>query len=82
MSTGILSFGNSSPSPSAIFTYSRRADGLAGLWILLTIYFDILKSTASEDVKDSALHYLFDYADTVILHSEEFRRGIHRCFPG
>jgi pyruvate,orthophosphate dikinase len=51
--------------------YSRHADGLAGLWVLLTIYFDVLKSTANEDVKDSALHYLFDYADAVILHSEE-----------
>jgi len=62
--------------------YSRRADGLAGLWILLTIYFDILKSTASEDVKDSALHYLFDYADTVILHSEEFLERNLSLFPG
>ncbi|MFA5280227.1 MAG: PEP/pyruvate-binding domain-containing protein [Smithellaceae bacterium] len=61
--------------------YSRHADGLAGLWILLTIYFDILKSAAGEDVKDSALHYLFDYADTVLLHSEEFLERNLPLFP-
>ena len=54
------------------YLYNKHPDGLGAIAILKAIYFDILKSSASEEVKDSAIHYLFDYADAIILQSNEF----------
>lgn len=62
--------------------YNHHPDGLDALFILLTIYFDVLKSPASDDVKDSAIHYLFDYADAIILQSNEFLERNLSLFPG
>ena len=62
--------------------YNQHPEGLVALSILLTIYFDVLKSAASEDVKDSAIHYLFDYADAIITQSNEFQERNLSLFPG
>src|SRR5512145_954661 len=45
------------------YVYNNHPEGLTALSILITIYFDVLKSAASDDVKDSAIHYLFDFTD-------------------
>ena len=63
------------------YIYNSHPEGLAALSILLSIYFDILKSSASEDIKDSAIHYLFDYADAVILQSNEMLERNLSLFP-
>lgn len=63
------------------YIYNKHPEGLTALSILLTIYFDVLKSTASDDVKDSAIHYLFDYADAIILQSNEFLDRNLSLFP-
>ena len=63
------------------YIYNSHPEGLAALSILLSIYFDILKSSASEDIKDSAIHYLFDYADAVILQSSEMLERNLSLFP-
>ncbi len=63
------------------YIYNKHPDGLKALSILLTIYFDILKSSASEDVRDSAIHYLFDYADAIVLQSGEFLERNLSLFP-
>jgi pyruvate,orthophosphate dikinase len=64
------------------YIYNKHPEGLSALSILLTIYFDVLKSSASDDVKDSAIHYLFDYADAIIMQSNEFLERNLSLFPG
>ncbi len=64
------------------YVYNKHPEGLTALSILLAIYFDILKSHASEDIKDSAIHCLFDYADTIILQSHDFLERNSSLFPG
>lgn len=64
------------------YIYNNHPEGIAALSILLTIYFDVLKSTASEDVKDSTIHYLFDFADTIVMQSNEFLERNLSLLPG
>ncbi len=64
------------------YIYNNHPEGLNALSILLNIYFDVLKSAASEDVKDSAIHCLFDYVDAVIMQSNEFLDRNLSLFPG
>ena len=64
------------------YIYNKHPEGLTAISILLTIYFDILKSAATEDVKDSAIHYLFDYADAIITQSNEFLERNLSVLPG
>ncbi|MFO7570073.1 MAG: hypothetical protein R6W75_09780, partial [Smithellaceae bacterium] len=53
------------------YIFNGHAEGPRALSMLLDIYFDVILSAASEDVKDSAIRYLFDYADAVVGHSNE-----------
>ncbi|MRR17442.1 MAG: hypothetical protein EG826_13395 [Deltaproteobacteria bacterium] len=62
--------------------YNNHPEGLTALSILFTIYFDVLKSSASDDIKDSAIHYLFDFADAIIMHSGDFLTRNLSLFPG
>jgi pyruvate,orthophosphate dikinase len=64
------------------YLYNAHPEALSALNILLTIYIDVLKSSASDDVKDSAIHYLFDYVDTIILQSNESLKRNLSIFPG
>jgi len=52
--------------------FNTHQGRMSALSLLLDIYFEVIKSAASSDVKDSAIHYLFDYADTVLNQSNEF----------
>jgi len=64
------------------YIYNNHPEGLTALSILFTIYFDVLKSPASEDVKDSAIHYLFDFADAIIIQSGDFLTRNLSLLPG
>ena len=64
------------------YIYNSSPEGLSALSMLLAIYFDVLKSPASEDVKESAIHYLFDYAYAIILQSNEYLERNLSLFPG
>src|SRR5512145_291136 len=64
------------------YIYNNHAEGVKAISILTTMYFDILKSSASEDIKDSASAYLFDYMDAVITHSNEHLNRNLSLFPG
>ncbi len=54
------------------YIYNKHQDGLSALSIMIRIYFDVIKSASSQDIKDSAIHYLFDYIDTILTQSNEF----------
>jgi pyruvate,orthophosphate dikinase len=54
------------------YIYNSHQDGLSALSMMLRIYFDVIKSASSKDIKDSAIHYLFDYIDTILTQSNEF----------
>jgi pyruvate,orthophosphate dikinase len=54
------------------YIYNNHQDGLSALSIILRIYFDVIRSSSSMDVKDNAIHYLFDYVDTIFTKSNEF----------
>jgi len=54
------------------YIYNNHQDGLSALSMMLRIYFDVIKSASSKDIKDSAIHYLFDYIDTILTQSNEF----------
>jgi pyruvate,orthophosphate dikinase len=54
------------------YIYNNHQDGLSALSMMLRIYFDVIKSALSKDIKDSAIHYLFDYIDTILTQSNEF----------
>ena len=64
------------------YIYNNHPEGLTALSILFTIYFDVLKSPASEDIKDSAIHYLFDFADAIIVQSGDFLPRNLSLLPG
>ncbi|MEI6610699.1 MAG: hypothetical protein WCO53_13260, partial [Deltaproteobacteria bacterium] len=53
------------------YIYSRHSDGLTALTVILKIYQDVIKLPQSEEIKDSAIHYLFDYIDTLLVQSNE-----------
>jgi pyruvate, orthophosphate dikinase len=54
------------------YNYNNHQDGLSALSMMLHIYFDVIKLSSSYDIKDSAIHYLFDYIDTILTQSNEF----------
>jgi pyruvate, orthophosphate dikinase len=54
------------------YIYNKHQEGLSALSMMLRIYFDVIKSASSKDIKDSAIHYLFDYIDTILTQSNEF----------
>lgn len=54
------------------YIYSNHQDGLSALTTMRDIYFEIMQSATDKDVKDSAIHYLFDYIDTIITQSNTF----------
>jgi pyruvate,orthophosphate dikinase len=54
------------------YIYNNHQDGLSALSIMLRIYFDVIKSASNRDIRDSAIHYLFDYIDTILTQSNEF----------
>jgi pyruvate,orthophosphate dikinase len=54
------------------YIYNNHQDGLSALSMMLRIYFDVIKSASNRDIKDSAIHYLFDYIDTILTQSNEF----------
>jgi len=53
------------------YIYNHHQDGLAALTVILKIYLDVIKLSLGEDIKDSAIHYLFDYIDTLLAQSNE-----------
>ncbi|OGP91047.1 MAG: hypothetical protein A2031_09030 [Deltaproteobacteria bacterium RBG_19FT_COMBO_43_11] len=53
------------------YEFNQHKDGLSALSILLTIYLDVIKFPSSDEIKDSAIHYLFDYIDTILSRSKE-----------
>ena len=63
------------------YVYNKHQDGLSALSMMLRIYFDVIKSSSSNDVKDSAIHYLFDYIDTIYTQSGEFLPRNLSLFP-
>lgn len=63
------------------YVYNKHQDGLSALSMMLRIYFDVIKSSSSNDVKDSAIHYLFDYIDTIYTQSSEFLPRNLSLFP-
>jgi len=54
------------------YIYNNHQDGMSALSMMLRIYFDVIKSASNRDIKDSAIHYLFDYIDTILTQSNEF----------
>ncbi len=53
------------------YEYNQHPDGFTALSLLMRIYFDVIKYVANEEVKDSALRYLFDFIDTLLAKSGE-----------
>ena len=53
------------------YIYNKHQDGLSALATMLCIYFEVIKSSSDKDVKDNAVHYLFDYIDTILNQSNE-----------
>jgi len=51
--------------------FNRHPDGFAALEMILNIYFEVIRSSTSCEVRDSAIHYLFDYVDTILTQSAE-----------
>ncbi len=51
--------------------FNKAPEGRSALSMLLDIYFDIINLSTQEEVRDSAVHYLFDFADTVLEHSHD-----------
>jgi len=54
------------------YIYNNHPDGLTAHSIIMSIYFNIIRSSSDKDVKDNAIHYLFDYIDTIFTQSNEF----------
>ncbi len=63
------------------YVYNKHQDGLEAIATMLCVYFNIIKSSADADVKDSAVHYLFDYIDAIFNQSKEFLPRNQSLFP-
>jgi len=63
------------------YIYNNHPDGLSALSIMLHIYFNIITSSSDKDVKDNAIHYLFDYLDTIFTQSNESLSRNLSLFP-
>jgi pyruvate,orthophosphate dikinase len=63
------------------YIFNDHQDGLTALSMMLRIYFEVIKSSSVPDVKDSAIHYLFDYLDTIITRSNELLPRNLALFP-
>ena len=53
------------------YEINTHPEGLPALNVIMGIYFDVIRS-AGEDVKETAVRYLFDFMDTVVSKSREF----------
>ncbi|MBN1364897.1 MAG: hypothetical protein JW976_08855 [Syntrophaceae bacterium] len=51
--------------------YNNHQNGLSALDMMVSIYFDVIKSSSDRDLRDSAIQYLFDYIDTIFNQSNE-----------
>ncbi|MDI6741130.1 MAG: PEP/pyruvate-binding domain-containing protein [Smithella sp.] len=51
--------------------FNHHQDGLGALSIILRIYLNVIRSSAGDEVKDNAIHYLLDYMDTILTRSNE-----------
>jgi pyruvate,orthophosphate dikinase len=63
------------------YIYNKHQDGLSALATMLCIYFEVIKSSSDKDVKDNAVHYLFDYIDTILNQSNEQTARNLSLFP-
>jgi len=63
------------------YIYNNHPDGLSALATMLCIYFEIIKSSSDKDVRDSAIHYLFDYIDTILNQSGDCLSRNVSLFP-
>ena len=63
------------------YVYNKHPDGLSALATMICIYFDVIRSSSDENVKDSAIHYLFDYIDAIFIQSNEFLERNVTLFP-
>ncbi|MGB5219028.1 MAG: hypothetical protein WBN66_12105, partial [Smithella sp.] len=63
------------------YVYNKHPDGLSALATMVCIYFDVIHSSSDENVKDSAIHYLFDYIDAIFNQSDEFLMRNLSLFP-
>lgn len=63
------------------YIYNNHQDGFSALSIMLNIYFDVIRSVSSNDIKDSAIQYLFDYIDTILVQSGEYLPRNLSIFP-
>ena len=63
------------------YVYNKHPDGLSALATMVCIYFDVINSSSDENVKDSAVHYLFDYIDAIFVQSNEFLARNLSLFP-
>jgi pyruvate,orthophosphate dikinase len=63
------------------YIYNNHQDGFSALSMMLHIYFDVIKLASNKDIKDSAIHYLFDYIDTILTRSGEYLPRNLSMFP-
>ncbi|MCX5849327.1 MAG: PEP-utilizing enzyme [Deltaproteobacteria bacterium] len=63
------------------YIFNNHQEGVSALSMLLRIYFDVIKSASSDDIKDSAIHYLFDYVDTILTQSGDYLERNLYLFP-
>jgi pyruvate,orthophosphate dikinase len=63
------------------YDFNNHRDGLNALKMFAGIYVRVISSTASEDVRDSAVRYLFEYMNMILTHSGEFLERNLSLFP-
>jgi pyruvate,orthophosphate dikinase len=54
------------------YDFNNHSEGFGALRILDEIYVRIISSTAAEDIRDSAVRYLFEYMNMILTNSNEF----------
>ena len=64
------------------YAYNNHEEGLTALSIFLRIYLDVITLPASDDIKDGAVRYLFDFIDTIFAQSNEFLPRNLSLIPG
>lgn len=63
------------------YTYNGHPEGLAAIQVILGVYRSIIASSASEEIREGAVRYLFDYLDTVTSRSADFLKRNLQSLP-
>jgi pyruvate,orthophosphate dikinase len=63
------------------FDFNHHTQGLEALKTIVGIYFEIFRSSANEEIRETSIRYLFDFLNLILSKSNEFFARNMALFP-